>query len=135
MEGFDFSLTNDGDLYKTEEDIRICSGNEWRYQTAGATIKSISHNWYVDEIGSNLEELIGHPIDEILLEKGRKKILTSLLENGLFEEKDILIIYEMKTLNRADYSVYLRFFEPEEIVKSIGVQLDLVKGVELRMGW
>ena len=58
---FDFSLTELGELEidNDSHDLLSQTDNELRIQMAICRIKSVSNNWYIDNIGANLEELIG----------------------------------------------------------------------------
>ena len=140
MEGFDFAITTDGELIVDEQnhDIAKSIEDDLRIQLAYDRIKSISKNWFVDEIGADMEELIGRPCTEDIAEYGKQKIINVLLIDDLWKKEDIFIKAEIKDNVHIIYSVYLKLFQSETedtISYEIIVELDLVKGVFIRFGW
>ena len=140
MDGFDFGFSPDGeiivdsdthDIYKSQED-------ELKIQLSYNRIKSISKNWFVDEVGADMEELIGRPCTEDMAEYGKQKIINVLLIDDLWNKDDIFIKAEIKDNVHIIYSVYLKLFQSETedtISYEITVELDLVKGVFIKFGW
>ena len=140
MEGFDFAITTEGELIIDEEnhDIVKSLDDDLRIQLAYNRIKSISKNWFVDEIGADMEELIGRPCAEDMAEYGKQKIINVLLIDNLWNKDDIFIKAEIKDNVHIIYSVYLKLFQSETedtISYEITVELDLVKGVFIKFGW
>ena len=140
MDGFDFGFSPDGeiivdaethDIYKSQED-------ELKIQLSYNRIKSISKNWFIDEIGADLEEIIGKACNETTAEYGKLKIIDVLTFDGLWDDKDIFIKSEIKNNINITYNIYLKLrqSETEEIYSyEIDAELDLVKGVNVRYGW
>ena len=140
MDGFDFGFSPDGeiivdaethDIYKSQED-------ELKIQLSYNRIKSISKNWFIDEVGADMEELIGRPCTEDMAEYGKQKIINVLLIDDLWNKDDIFIKAEIKDNVHIIYSVYLKLFQSETedtISYEITVELDLVKGVFIKFGW
>ena len=93
MEGFDFAITTEGELIIDEEnhDIVKSLDDDLRIQLAYNRIKSISKNWFVDEVGADMEELIGKPCTEDIAEYGKQKIINVLLIDDLWNKDDIFI--------------------------------------------
>ena len=140
MEGFDFAITTDGELIVDEQnhDIAKSTEDDLRIQLAYDRIKSISKNWFVDEIGADMEELVGRPCTEDIAEYGKQKIINVLLVDDLWKKEDIFIKAEIKDNVHIIYSVYLKLFQSETedtISYEIIVELDLVKGVFIKFGW
>ena len=140
MEGFDFAITTEGELIINEEnhDIVKSLDDDLRIQLAYNRIKSISKNWFVDEVGADMEELIGKPCTEDIAEYGKQKIINVLLIDDLWNKDDIFIKAEIKDNVHIIYSVYLKLFQSETedtISYEITVELDLVKGVFIKFGW
>lgn len=140
MEGFDFAITTEGELIIDEEnhDIVKSLDDDLRIQLAYNRIKSISKNWFVDEVGADMEELIGRPCTEDMAEYGKQKIINVLLVDNLWNKDDIFIKAEIKDNVHIIYSVYLKLFQSETedtISYEITVELDLVKGVFIKFGW
>ena len=140
MEGFDFAITTEGELIINEEnhDIVKSLDDDLRIQLAYNRIKSISKNWFVDEVGADMEELIGRPCTEDMAEYGKQKIINVLLIDNLWNKDDIFIKAEIKDNVHIIYSVYLKLFQSETedtISYEITVELDLVKGVFIKFGW
>lgn len=140
MKGFDFAITTEGELIIDEEnhDIVKSLDDDLRIQLAYNRIKSISKNWFVDEVGADMEELIGRPCTEDMAEYGKQKIINVLLIDDLWNKDDIFIKAEIKDNVHIIYSVYLKLFQSETedtISYEITVELDLVKGVFIKFGW
>ena len=140
MKGFDFAITTEGELIIDEEnhDIVKSLDDDLRIQLAYNRIKSISKNWFVDEVGADMEELIGKPCTEDIAEYGKQKIINVLLIDDLWNKDDIFIKAEIKDNVHIIYSVYLKLFQSETedtISYEITVELDLIKGVFIKFGW
>ena len=140
MEDFDFAITTEGELIIDEEnhDIVKSLDDDLRIQLAYNRIKSISKNWFVDEVGADMEELIGRPCTEDMAEYGKQKIINVLLIDNLWNKDDIFIKAEIKDNVHIIYSVYLKLFQSETedtISYEITVELDLIKGVFIKFGW
>lgn len=140
MDGFDFGFSPDGeiivdtdthDIYKSQED-------ELKIQLSYNRIKSISKNWFIDEVGADLEEIIGKACNETTAEYGKLKIIDVLTFDGLWDDSDIFIKSEIKNNINITYNIFLKLRQSntEEVYSyEIDAELDLVKGVHIRYGW
>lgn len=140
MDGFDFGFSPDGeiivdidthDIYKSQED-------ELKIQLSYNRIKSISKNWFIDEVGADLEEIIGKACNETTAEYGKLKIIDVLTFDGLWDDSDIFIKSEIKNNINITYNIFLKLrqSDTEEVYSyEIDAELDLVKGVHIRYGW
>ena len=140
MDGFDFGFSTDGEIIVDSEthDIYKSKDDELKIQLSYNRIKSISKNWFIDEVGADMEELIGRPCTEDMAEYGKQKIINVLLIDDLWNKDDIFIKAEIKDNVHIIYSVYLKLFQSETedtISYEIIVELDLVKGVFIKFGW
>lgn len=140
MDGFDFGFSPDGEIIVDSEthDIYKSKDDELKIQLSYNRIKSISKNWFIDEVGADMEELIGRPCTEDMAEYGKQKIINILLIDDLWNKDDIFIKAEIKDNVHIIYSVYLKLFQSETedtISYEITVELDLVKGVFIKFGW
>lgn len=139
-EGFDFGFTADGEIVVNSftHDIQFVQTDDLRIQLAYNRIKSISNNWFVDEVGADLEEIIGKPCTEEIAEYGKLKIVDVLVFDGLWDDNDIFIKTEIKNNTNITYSIYLKLYQSETedaYSYEITAELDLVKGVFIRFGW
>lgn len=140
MDEFDFGFSPDGeiivdsdthDIYKSRED-------ELKIQLSYNRIKSISKNWFIDEVGADLEEIIGKACNETTAEYGKLKIIDVLTFDGLWDDSDIFIKSEIKNNINITYNIFLKLrqSDTEEVYSyEIDAELDLVKGVHIRYGW
>ena len=140
MDGFDFGFSPDGeiivdsdthDIYKSQED-------ELKIQLSYNRIKSISKNWFIDEVGADLEEIIGKACNETTAEYGKLKIIDVLTFDGLWDDSDIFIKSEIKNNINITYNIFLKLrqSDTEEVYSyEIDAELDLVNGVHIRYGW
>lgn len=140
MNGFDFGFSPDGEIIIDSDthDIYKSKDDELKIQLSYNRIKSISNNWFVDEVGADLEEIIGKACNETTAEYGKLKILDVLTFDELWDENDIFIKSEIKNNINITYNIYLKLrqSETEEIYSyEIEAELDLVKGVNVRYGW
>lgn len=140
MTGFDFGITSEGEVIVNNDfhDIIKTTGDDLKIQLAYNRIKSISHNWFVDEIGADLEELIGKPCTEDIAEYGKTKITEVLTVDDLWSSSDIFIKSEIKNNTNIIYNIYLKIYQSETedtYSYEIIAELDLVKGVFIRFGW
>ena len=140
MNGFDFGFSPNGEIIVDSEthDIYKSKDDELKIQLSYNRIKSISKNWFIDEVGADMEELIGRPCTEDMAEYGKQKIINVLLIDDLWNKDDIFIKAEIKDNVHIIYSVYLKLFQSETedtISYEITVELDLVKGVFIKFGW
>lgn len=140
IEGFDLTFLQEGEIIvdETDHDIHTLEGDDLRIQLAYNRIKSISHDWFIDEVGADLEELIGKACNEDTVEKGKQKILSVLTIDELWDDKDIAIFGYIKDNTHIIYQVYLRLYQQDSedtYSYEIDVELDLVKGVFIRYGW
>lgn len=140
MTGFDFGFTSDGEIIvdPTTHDIAKAMDDDLRIQAVFNRLKSVSHNWYVDEIGADLEEIIGKPCTKEIAEYGKQKIIAELTEDGLWSTDDILVTGNIKDNTHIVYTIYLRMYQSETedtYSYEIETELDLVKGVFIRYGW
>ena len=139
-EGFDFGFTPEGEIIvdNNTHDIQTTQNNDLRIQLAYNRIKSISKTWFVDEIGADLEEIIGKPCTEEIAEYGKLKIIDALTVDDLWTDNDIFIKTEIKNNTNITYSIFLKIYQSETedtYSYEITAELDLVKGVFIRFGW
>lgn len=141
-DGFDMAISCDGELLVDEEshDIKCLMDDNMRLQLAYDRIKSISTNWFIDEVGADLESLIGSPCNADTAEKGKILIESVINYDGLWAQKDLYIMATISDNNKSIvYSVYLLTYQSDDeatvITNEITVELDLVKGVKIRYGW
>ena len=139
-DSFDFGFSPDGEIiidsdthniYKSQED-------ELKIQLSYNRIKSISKNWFIDEVGADLEEIIGKACNDTTAEYGKLKIIDVLTFDNLWDENDIFIKSEIKNNINITYNIYLKLRQSnsnEVYSYEIDVELDLVKGVNVRYGW
>lgn len=143
MNKFDFTISDMGELVINPDthDIRKAKENALKIQLSYNRIKSITNDWFIDEIGADLEELIGKPCTEKIAEYGKQKIIDSLTFDKLWDKSDIFIRSEIKSNIFLIYNIFLKIYTPFDERKlniesvEIDAELDLVKGVHIRYGW
>ena len=140
MDGFDFGFSPDGEIIVDSEthDIYKSQEHELKIQLSYNRIKSISKNWFIDEVGADLEEIIGKACNKTTAEYGKLKIIDVLTFDGLWNDKDIFIKSEIKNNINITYNIYLKLHQSdtEEVYSyEIDAELDLIKGVNVRYGW
>ena len=140
IQGFDFGLSTSGELVLNENthDIQAQMDNDLRLQLAYDRIKSIKNNWFIDEIGANLEFLIGKPSNKETAEYGKNLIYEQLIFDKLWNEDEIYIKANIINAVHFEYNVYFKIKDDstdDTYSYEIIAEIDLVKGVKVRYGW
>lgn len=106
----DFKLTDVGDLsLSSERELEFSQNDALNLQYALARVKSAKNDWYIDNVGADLERLIGEPLNEQLIEQGKQMIMDALTEYNLFKISEIYIQHrEDVEEDQLSYYVYLR---------------------------
>lgn len=111
----DFKLTDVGDLsLSSERELEFSQNDALNLQYALARVKSAKNDWYIDNVGADLERLIGEPLNEQLIEQGKQMIMDALTEYNLFKISEIYIQHrEDVEEEQLSYYVYLRMSSME----------------------
>lgn len=152
--GFDFALLPEGEITidVNTRDINTSLNYDLKIQLAYNRIKSITNDWFIDNIGANLEEFIGKACSIGNVKMGKQRIAESLTYDGLWDMTDVHITSKIENNCKVIYTVYLKVYktyastnvdDDTEIIDlssdpysyEITAELDLVKGVYIRYGW
>lgn len=130
----DFKLDIDGDLSTESGYLLDVSGQDANIQLVMCIISSVSYDWFYDNIGCDLEQFIGLPCNDSTLSSGANAILNSIVKTKLFNADDIKI--ESKKIDNEfiGYTVYIVDNENLNYYYVIDVEIDLIKGVSVRLG-
>ena len=140
-DGFDFFIGKDGDLEADEytHEMTKIDDNENRLQLALSRIKSVEPNWYIDNVGANLELSIGRPCTKETAETGKQMIRSVLVMDQLWSEDEFIITSEIDTeIKKIKYTVYFKITEENgdtETAFSMEIEIDLVRGILLKNNW
>ena len=106
----DFKLTTAGDLsFSSNRELEFTQNDALKLQYALARVKSAKNDWYIDNVGADLEQLIGEPVSEQTIEQGKQLIIDALTEYKLFGTDDIYVQYRDELEDeQLVYYVYLR---------------------------
>lgn len=140
VQGFDFGLSTNGELVLNQDtyDIEAKMDNDLRLQLAYDRIKSVTQNWFIDNVGANLESLIGKPCNQDSAETGKSLILNQLTFDSLWEPDEIFIKATIVDMIHLIYNVYFKIKDEstdDTYSYEIIAEIDLVKGVNIRYGW
>ena len=140
IQGFDFKLNTKGYLVLNTDtwDIEKQTDDDLRLQLAYDRIKSVSTTWFIDEIGANLESLIGQPCNKTMAEAGKQLISQQLTFDNLWDEEEFFIKATIEDTMSITYNIFFKITdETTEDTSSYEIiaTLDLVKGVNIRYGW
>lgn len=140
VNGFDFKLDMFGELVINEinHEIDTVKSDDLKVQLAYTRIKSIANGWFYDNVGADLEALVGRPVKKEIVSVGTTKIIEVLTYDDLWAEEDILIQTTIKDSTHVIYSVYLRKYTDDEFGEEsivMNIELDLVQGVRIKFGW
>ena len=139
-EGFDFGIAPDGEIVidNKTHDIAQVTDNELKIQLAYTRIKSCINEWYYDEVGANLEELVGRAAKPATIEIGKSRIIEVLTYDELWDTEDLYVQSIIENATKLTYAVYFKVKTNDEFgetSRTIYIDLDLVKGVKVRYGW
>lgn len=124
----DFKLTSDGDIQLSPDRFdEHVEGDELKLQTAWHCVQSIKSDWYIDNIGADLESLIGAPFNETTIEEGRLLIVNALTEHRLYSEDEIYIESSLSIPMTLTYDIYLK----TEDGQAQALRVTLEDGVEV----
>lgn len=140
VNGFDFKIDEVGEVIIDPKNYDIASVSELdlKIQLAYTRIKSCINEWYYDEVGANLEELVGRAAKPSTVEVGKSRIIEVLTYDELWDEKDLFVQSIIENATKLTYAVYFKIKTNDEFgetSKTIYVNLDLIKGVKVRYGW
>ena len=140
MAGFDFSIDATGEIIIDSEtfDIAKVTDQDLKIQLAYVRIKSCINEWYYDEVGANLEELVGRAAKPSTVETGKSRIIKVLTYDELWDTEDIFVQSIIENARKLTYAVYFKLKTDNEFgetSKTIYIDLDLIKGVKIRYGW
>ena len=140
VNGFDFSVDATGEIIIDPKtyDITKISDTELKIQLAFLRLKSCVNEWFYDNVGANLEELIGRAAKPSTIEVGKSRIIEVLTYDELWDEKDLFVQSIIENATKLTYAIYFRIETNDEFgetSKTIYIDLDLVKGVKVKYGW
>ena len=140
VQGFDFGLNTDGEIVLDTDtyDIKARRNNDLRLQLAYDRIKSVSTNWFIDNIGADLESLIGKPCNKDYAESGKSAIAQQLTFDNLWDNHEFYIKAAINSMVHMEYSVFFKLKDEtteDTYSYEIIAVIDLVKGVNIRYGW
>jgi len=128
-EATDIFISQNGDIEIENKDIKVVSGDKYREMSAINRIKSIKIDWFYDNIGADMEEILGEPNTEETANIGKNKIIKSLTEDSLFNLDEIFIKVVPISKNDILYMIALKSSYESNKPIVINAKLDLVKGI------
>lgn len=131
----DVAITSDGDLLLdgTTKDFCTVEEDDLRSQAALCRIKSIKKDWFIDNIGSDLESILGEPNNDTIRKYAADKIFEALTVDNLFEAHEVFIEASSSDPKSFNLEIYLKNLRNNKSTL-ITLELDLVKGVNVRIG-
>ena len=93
-DGTDLRLSEDGDLVIERGDLSTVTKQEFITQSARNRVKISDPDWYdyaIENIGANLEDLLGKPNNPDTARQGIEKIGEALTRDGLIDGEDLYI--------------------------------------------
>jgi hypothetical protein len=90
--GTDLLLTPDGDLLVGEEgDLLLTRGTGYVVQSIYNRLKSVSADWFYDQVGADLEDFLGQPNSSETGAAVEERIISALTGDGLLAPEDLLV--------------------------------------------
>lgn len=121
----EFRINTDGELIF--DDLALEYSDDYLTQAAYSRLVSISHDWYFDNIGADIETLFGNFITTSTEEKIKEKIYNAMFIDGIFNYNNLYV--EIKNSDSLSYTicVYIKSIESGNSIK-IKFKLDLFNG-------
>lgn len=128
----DLRITPDGDLIVKDNDLATIEGFEAAAQNVYCRLMSSDPEWYMEQIGANLEDLLGKPNTRETATEGEDMIKDVLTSDGLVSYEDLYV--QAVPLDKSTLVFYV-YFKPDGYDgEAIGyeVELNLSIGAKLR---
>lgn len=93
IDEYDIELTDDGDLnldFFSKEFI-VISENDYISQQVKIRVKTVNSDWFFDDLGADMEQLLGQPNTKGTAEKGISLIRNCLTYDSFLANDDIYI--------------------------------------------
>lgn len=126
----DFKLTGNGDLsISATNELEFVKKEPLKLQYALARVKSVKNDWYIDNVGADLESLIGEPNVVETIELGKTLIIDALTGDGLFALDEVYV----DAIPHATDITFQVFLKLETIEEStvLNVSLSATRGVQV----
>lgn len=130
----DFIISTEGDLSLEGTNLLGTDDDRFRVQLAMCKIASVTHDWFYDNVGCDLEELIGKPLNDVTLSTGSDMIYAELFKTKLFDSDDIKITSKKLDNVNIGYNVYIKNLNQKYYYHVIEVCIDIVKGIDIKIG-
>lgn len=129
----DFELTLEGDLsLDTNKNLKFVKKDELKLQIARCCVKSVQSDWYMDNIGADLERFIGLPCATSTVEAIKKQIVSSLVEQSIYETDCIYIEETELSKHKITLRVYLK--NSQQLADCLEITIDAINGVHIQKG-
>jgi len=103
----DIGLTVDGDL-DLDGDFTIVSENDYIKQQVNIRVKTINPDWFYDDLGADMEQLLGKPNTKITAEKGISLIRKSLTYDGFLDNDSVYIKPMPLDVDNVSFFLFIR---------------------------
>lgn len=129
--GVDLLLTSDGDLLVGEEgDLLLTWGTGYVVQSIYNRLKSVSANWFYDQVGADLEDFLGQPNSPETGAAVEERIVNTLTQDDLLDPEDLLVKVVPAGETQLACFVFVRLAGAERPF-SFRVMVDLESGVSI----
>lgn len=106
---WDLALDEEGDLIlDSEGDLQTYNKNDLLVQIVEICLKTTNPDWPIENIGVDLEDLIGLDNTRETAEYGASKIKESLLKTGFLKEDEIWIEYKPSGYTSIVFFIYIK---------------------------
>lgn len=134
----DFMIDDYGELCievnnENKNSLLEAKNDELRKQIAVCRIMSVTHDWFYDNVGSDLEQIIGEALNEHTMNLGKELIIDSLTKNNFLTIEEIIVENVVIDFESIGYNVYIKQIQRKDIYTVIKVSLDLIKGITIKV--
>ena len=118
----DFLIDSNGDLLLDNNKLKTCEGEDAKVQAAYCICKSLSKDWFIDNLGANLEQMLGMTINRSTIDYGKRLIVIALTD--LYSASDLYIDHIQED-SSIIYTVYIKK-EDELTSNKFTITIDLL---------
>ena len=120
----DIKITSDGDfVLDSSADFEYATDTEFIKQIVMTRVKTMKPDWFYDNVGANLEELLGKDNTKDTAELGATNIINALTYDGFLTSDDIYIKPSPVDEFTIVYVMAIRIEDMEPLVFKVDIAL------------
>lgn len=116
-------LSEDGDIVLDYAgDIMLAEGTDYVIQSVRNRLKSVTVDWFYDNIGADLIDFLGYPNSRETADAIKERIVSSLTHDGLIAEEDLFV--RIVPIDSVTLNIFV-FVKTVDMWEPVGFKVDL----------